>query len=232
MRFSASASPSWLASSAGLMGSSHKGWAASPVPCAACRACCKAVASCSLSLKTMRSSRPSLPSSGCARPMSVTSSRSMGTAPGSKVPANVRVSGRGGALHRHPARSAGSGPFASQGAWPRGSQPDAVGAGEGEGGLFVRRGAKQPAQGAGIEQIHPQQLKTAPLFVLQPAVQLGHGVEVRLAAHQRHIELLVQPAVRRQPVVRFPASWLRAATKLVRALWFKSSMATTRETPG
>ncbi|MNM40362.1 hypothetical protein D3C81_511630 [compost metagenome] len=91
LRLRARASPSWLASRAGLMGSSQSGLLGR----AACSAACRVGASASESLKTMRSSRPSLPSRGWARPMSVTSNRSMGTAPGSKVPARVRVSVRG-----------------------------------------------------------------------------------------------------------------------------------------
>ena len=65
-------------------------------------------------------------------------------------------------------------------------------------------GAKQLAQGAGVEEIHPQQLKAVPLFILEPAMELGHGIEGRLAGHQLHVKLLIQPASRGQPVVGFP----------------------------
>ncbi len=35
-------------------------------------------------------------------------------------------------------------------------------------------------------------------------MQLWHGVKVGLASHQLDVKPLIQPAVRRQPVVRFP----------------------------
>lgn len=84
-----------------------------------------------------------------------------------------------------------------------GRQPDAVGAVEGKGGLACGLGAKQLAQGAGVEEIHSQQLKAAPLFILEPAMELGHGIEGGLAGHQLHVKLLIQPASGGQPVVGF-----------------------------
>ncbi|MNH08518.1 hypothetical protein D3C79_679360 [compost metagenome] len=82
-------------------------------------------------------------------------------------------------------------------------QPDAVGPAEG-GFCGLRRQGKERGQGAGIEQIQPQQLEAATLLVFEPGVHLGHGVQLALAAHQLDVERLIQPAARGQPIVGIP----------------------------
>ncbi|MNT02370.1 hypothetical protein D3C72_1368640 [compost metagenome] len=82
-------------------------------------------------------------------------------------------------------------------------QPDAVGSGEG-GLRHLGRQGKERGQGAGIEQIQPQQLEAATLLVFEPGVHLWHGVQLALATHQLDVERLIQPAARGQPIVGIP----------------------------